>query len=106
MSEDVISADGAVREVPHRYLGRIKVKGKSRAVRVFEVIDAPDKGRVATRQSFERAVHAYETRDFKAAAAGFSAVLETDPSDEAARFYVRRMTAPAGTPAIGARQVQ
>lgn len=103
MSENVLSAAADIHEVPHRYLGRIKVKGKSRAVRVYEVIDAPDTSRIATRRSFEQAVRAYETRDLKAAAEGFSAVLESDPFDGAARFYMTRMKAPAGTPAIGAR---
>lgn len=91
VSADVLQACPEVTRMPHRYLGRVRVKGKSRAVGVYEVIDRPDEARMGTRDAFERALKDLEGRRYRDAVRGFQAVVAGDPADSAARYYLRRL---------------
>jgi class 3 adenylate cyclase len=93
VSGDLLEACPAVTRTPHRYLGRVRVKGKSRAVRIYEIIDRPDEGRVRTRETFEQALKWLEGRRYREAAAAFESVIAGDPSDSAARYYLKRLAA-------------
>jgi two-component system sensor histidine kinase ChiS len=93
VSGDLLAACPAVTRIPHRYLGRVRVKGKSRAVRIYEIIDRPDEGRVRTREAFEQALRSLEGRKYSEAARGFESVVAGDPSDPAARYYLKRLGA-------------
>lgn len=68
-----------------REVGRVRVKGRTRPVRVFEVLDArPKAERDAlrlTRAGFEAALGAFVHGRMDAAAAGFSACAEQAPVD-------------------------
>ncbi len=91
VSEDLLAACPEAAQLPHRRLGRVHVKGKSRAVTVFEIIDAPDTVRIRTREPFESALRSFEAHRYREAAAGFRSVIEIDPSDQAARFYLKKI---------------
>jgi adenylate cyclase len=78
-------------EFPHRYLGRVRVKGKTRPVEVYEIIDSTDQSRIGTRERFEAALRSFEGRRKEDAAAGFRAVLSVDPADPAARYFLERV---------------
>ncbi len=91
VSEDLLIACPEAAQLPHRRLGRVRVKGKLRAVTVFEIIDAPDVVRIRTRAVFEEALRCFETRRYRQARTGFNAVLEADPTDQAARFYLKKI---------------
>lgn len=78
----------------HRYLGRVRVKGKFQSVSIYEVFEAglieDFPARFRTLESFEAAVKAYFERDLEQALAGFQTVLEVNPRDTAAQYYRER----------------
>ena len=77
-----------------RILDRVKVKGKSDSVAVFEILDGEAEESVAlklaTQRQFERGISSYQMSDFAAAGEQFRAVLAQNPGDVAAALYVRR----------------
>jgi len=77
-----------------RILDRVKVKGRSDPVSVFEVYDgdSPEQFRLKTetRSDFERGLQAYIDKEFIAAQDHFSAVLEKNHRDKAAYLYLQR----------------
>lgn len=78
----------------HRYLGRVRVKGKVESISIYEVFedglveDFP--ARFKTLEIFEAAVAAYLERDMQKARDGFQATLAQNPRDTAARYYLER----------------
>ncbi len=77
-----------------RFLDRVKVKGKSEYVKIFEVFTAaPQKmraGKLATLNQFEKAVHLYQQQNFGKAQELFQACLSQNPEDATAKIYVQR----------------
>jgi two-component system sensor histidine kinase ChiS len=78
-----------------RYLGQVQVKGKKRAVSVFEILEGNEARTAAlkqkTRADFESALAAYYERAFIEAWSAFGKVLAIHPSDQAADFYMRQI---------------
>jgi PAS domain S-box-containing protein len=87
-----------------RFIERVTVKGKSKAVAVFEVFDgdAPEikQAKLATKSVFEEGLFLYHRQAFKEAAKRFEAVLSMNPGDTVAQIYLERVnhlaTAPLG----------
>jgi class 3 adenylate cyclase/PAS domain-containing protein len=77
-----------------RIIDRVKVKGKSEMVSVFEVFDAdpPEifKGKSVTRTAFEQALLVYYQQSFSAAAQRLEDVLRINPRDKVAQIYLQR----------------
>lgn len=77
-----------------RFLDRVKVKGKSQAVAVFEVFDGDEKPlkevKLATKATFEEGVLLYHQQAFAAAMHRFTEVLHRNPRDTVARIYLAR----------------
>lgn len=92
----IISGDiyDAIRSSPVyrvRYLGAIRVKGKSLPVKIYEVLNAYpreiQKRRLATRERLEAAIGSFARRDHQAARAELESILREDPDDPVARYY-------------------
>lgn len=89
-----------------RYLGKAHVKGRAAPLALYEVYEGlPGEvatRRDATREAFERGVAHYSQGRFREAQNEFQAVLEMDPADQTARYYLERCcewverTPPAG----------
>ncbi|MBD1808295.1 PAS domain S-box protein [Microcoleus sp. FACHB-SPT15] len=79
-----------------RFIEQVKVKGKSKAVAVFEVFDGdePDmkEGKLATKPLFEEGLFLYHQQTFKEAAQRFDEVLRINPRDTVAQIYRSRST--------------
>ena len=77
-----------------RFIEQVKVKGKTKAVAVFEVFDGdePDikQSKLATKTMFEEGVLLYYQRQMQQAAQTFKVVLEMNPRDTVAQLYLRR----------------
>ncbi|MGL5508495.1 MAG: response regulator [Microcoleaceae cyanobacterium] len=77
-----------------RLIDRVKVKGKSEMVTVYEVFDAdlPDlkEKKLATKTKFEEALLLYYTQHFEQAAHLFSQCLQFNPEDQVALVYWQR----------------
>ncbi|HEY9898622.1 MAG TPA: 7TM diverse intracellular signaling domain-containing protein [Pantanalinema sp.] len=96
----LLITDETLRHLEHperiavRFLDRVKVKGKSEPVMVYEVIDGDSlplrQGKLRLRDRFERAVALYQEGRFDEAQALFAHCVEEVPEDGAARAYQER----------------
>ncbi|HEY9841453.1 MAG TPA: 7TM diverse intracellular signaling domain-containing protein, partial [Candidatus Obscuribacterales bacterium] len=79
---------------PLRYLGQVRVKGKTSITGIYEVLEEflmPDfQLKYRSLSEFEAAVNAYFERNLDEALQGFRQVLEANPDDQAARYYLNR----------------
>ena len=83
-----------VNQYAFRLIDRVKVKGKSAAVSVYEVFEAdPPKIRetkLATKTAFEEALLLYNLHFFKNASQLFEECLHLNPEDTVAQIYLER----------------
>ncbi len=81
-------------EFAFRIIDRVKVKGKSKMVSVFEVFDADPlelrAGKLVTKATFEQGLFLYTMNSFREAAQLFQDCLEIIPEDTAAQIYLKR----------------
>ncbi|ASS75516.1 hypothetical protein CIG75_11335 [Tumebacillus algifaecis] len=77
-----------------RIIDRVKVKGKTEAVSVYEVFDADPQvvrdGKQSTKPIFEQGVRLYQEQEFVGAKALFDECLRHNPHDQSAQVYVER----------------
>ncbi|NEO08361.1 ATP-binding protein [Moorena sp. SIO3I8] len=78
----------------YRCLGRVKVKGKSKPVEIFEVYDANPEDLIAfkskTTPRFEEAVAYYVEKKFAQAQRIFEELLESNHQDRVVELYIER----------------
>jgi PAS domain S-box-containing protein len=83
-----------VNEYAIRLIDKVKVKGKTQPVIVFEVLDGEAikmrDAKLATLPIFTEAFAAYQRRNFEIAERLFSQCLEQNPQDQAACIYLKR----------------
>ncbi len=94
ISEQTLSKLRLPSAISHRFLGRVKVKGKTLPVGVFEVYEADTEALKAfkrrTRAEFERGVELFELGKFASAQRLFESLLQQNEQDKAVRLYVER----------------
>lgn len=78
----------------HRFVDKLRVKGKNQPVSVYEVYDG-DPQPVAvlkeqTKADFEEGLRLYYDRKFSESSVKFNQVLQKNPEDKAARIYLER----------------
>jgi adenylate cyclase len=77
-----------------RFIDRVKVKGKSQVVTVYEVFaaDPPDvrEKKLETKTIFEQALVLYHIERFVEATKLFSRCLQQNPGDNVAQIYLQR----------------
>ncbi|MCA1993939.1 MAG: response regulator [Coleofasciculus sp. S288] len=77
-----------------RFIDQVKVKGKSKAVAIFEVFDGDEpqikEGKLATLKRFEEGLFFYYQRSIRNAAKQFEEVLSHNPKDKVAQIYLDR----------------
>lgn len=77
-----------------RFIGAAKVKGKSKAVAIFEVFDGDElelkQEKLATKSFFEEGLFLYYQQAFGEAIKRFEAVLSVNPRDKVAQIYQSR----------------
>lgn len=75
-----------------RYLGAVRVKGKSRRTQIYEIFADEHEAalRNGTRDRFQAAVAEYCNRNYRAALEGFVDVARSDPTDRTALFYLEK----------------
>ena len=78
-----------------RMIDKVAVKGKSEAVKVFEVLDAEAADimalKVADKVRFDEAVSLYQAQKFNDALTIFIAIYDNNPSDMVAHLYIERI---------------
>ncbi len=83
-----------------RYLGKVQVKGRQTPLALYEIFEGlPDEVvacKEASRADFERGIALYTQGQFVEAQQAFNAVLQVDPGDKTARYYLERCAEWAG----------
>lgn len=78
-----------------RFLDRVTVKGKTKAVSIYEVIDGDDDKtrelKLKTMEDYGQAVKAFHAKMFADAKISFERVLKVNPADRAALIYESRL---------------
>ncbi|MBI9107688.1 MAG: response regulator [Spirochaetales bacterium] len=78
-----------------RFLGRVKVKGKNKAVALFEIFDSDSSEKLEnknrTKTNFEEAIMKFSRREFEKAAELLDKVAASDPDDETAKVFLERI---------------
>ena len=78
----------------HRFVDKVRVKGKKDPVSVHEVFDGDPPAVIdlkeQTKDDFEQGLCLYYDRKFSEASVKFNQVLEKHPEDRAARIYLKR----------------
>jgi adenylate cyclase len=95
---DVLVSEGTFLQTREKFLYReldcIRVFGKKRAVRVYELIamkDGPESGMIEERISdFARGLSAYQNRQWEEALSIFSGICRQFPDDKTAAIYCQR----------------
>jgi hypothetical protein len=77
-----------------RILDRVRVKGRTEPVVIYEVLDALEHSlgrlRISYQKDYERAVRQFWAADFTSAEESFKRCAEIDPSDLAVELFLRR----------------
>ncbi len=94
---DIMISEYTQKEVADRFLLReldaLAVKGKTRPVRVFEVLCTIEEQTAADTElvsRFDQGLRTYRERDFKGARSWFEKTLEIRPNDNPARVFLER----------------
>ena len=94
ISEHTLSRLEGLQNYNSRFLDRVRVKGKTESVAVYEVYDEElglsNQLKTQTQAIFEEGVKAYICRDFSRAQLIFEEVLVKNSEDQAALLYVKR----------------
>jgi len=80
------------RDFAYRYLGKVKVKGKDKALKIYDLYEGEPAAirtlKAQTRSTFEQGIQHYFNRQFGQSAECFKQVLEVQESDVAAQYYL------------------
>ena len=95
----IISEDSLVKiedseNYEYRFLDVVKVKGKKKAVYLFEILNGePERCRELkgkTKYRFGKAADMYQNKEFENALKEFQTIVAINPNDTAAQFYIKR----------------
>lgn len=96
ISEDTLSNIRRLTQYNLRFLDKVKVKGTSDWISVFEIFDGDPPTVITlkqqTRVNFEKGLHLYHNHEFREAIEQFNKVLEANPNDRAVQVYLRHAT--------------
>lgn len=94
VSEDTLVRINTSEIYEYRFLDVVKVKGKKKAVYIFEILNGePERCRELKRKTkyrFGRAADMYQNKEFDSAIKEFEGIVEQNPNDIAAKFYIKR----------------
>jgi signal transduction histidine kinase/class 3 adenylate cyclase/CheY-like chemotaxis protein len=94
VSQETFYALEDAQKYDFRFLDRVQVKGKNRAIAIFEIYNGDPESlrevKKQTRTNFERAIVWYYQQQFEQAKQVFREILQINPQDKAAIFYLTR----------------
>jgi len=92
ISEETLNDLSDVYEYQHRFMDRVKVKGKQGSVSVYEIFEADDlrRKKAAAQAVFEHGARSYHDRDFKTTVSCMKQVLAVLPEDAVTASYLKR----------------
>jgi two-component system sensor histidine kinase ChiS len=94
LSDETLSGLTESNHYRHRFMDKVRVKGRQDAVTVYEVFEGDPAGladlKEQTKPAFECGIELYYNKKFSEASVQFNQVLEQNPADLAARIYLKR----------------
>lgn len=94
LSEDTFQQLTQPNEFSCRYLGRVLVKGKRKAIGIYECINGDGETQQLLKKQtttlFERGLHQYLTKQFQAAQTTFERILKANPKDQPALLFLEK----------------
>jgi len=94
LSEDTFNQLEQANSFNHRFLGKVLVKGKQRAIGIYECFDGDSaeqqQFKKQTLATFQQGLQAYFNKKFQVALNNFEAVLQTNPQDKSARLFLEK----------------
>jgi two-component system sensor histidine kinase ChiS len=94
VSEFTLSKVEDSQQYTHRFLGKVRVKGKREVISIFEIFDGdPERVKtlkLGTKSDFEQGLEYYFAGEFVEAAACFKHILNVNPDDKTAKLYLER----------------
>ena len=94
LSDETLSEMKESDRYRHRFMDKVRVKGREDAVTVYEVFEGDPAGlaelKEQTKPAFESGIQLYYGKKFSEASVHFNQVLEENPEDLAARIYLKR----------------
>ncbi|MFL1011566.1 tetratricopeptide repeat protein [Flavisericum labens] len=94
ISEDSLDTIDNKNNYNFRYLGKVRVKGKSKPVGIYECFDGDDRTSVEqklkTIKTFEKGLKYFFNKEFPKASAAFDKVLTKNPQDYVANYFVTK----------------
>ena len=94
LSDETLLAMEKSDQYRHRFIDRVRVKGRADAVTVYEVFDGDPEGigelKDQTKPQFKLGLAHYNDKKFSEASVHFNHVLEKNPADLTAQIYLKR----------------
>jgi len=94
LSDETFFAIREPNKYRHRFIDKVRVKGREDVVTVYEVFEGDPEAiaglKEQTKHSFESGLQLYYAKKFSEASVHFNQVLERNPADLAARIYLKR----------------
>jgi len=96
LSDDTFFALKEPKKYRHRFIDKVRVKGREDAVAVYEVFEGDPEGlaglKEQTKSMFENGLQLYYGKRFSEASVYFNQVLDKNSADLAAKIYLKRCT--------------
>ncbi len=94
LSDETLCAMKESNRYRHRFIDKVRVKGREDSVTVYEVFEGDPETIAAlkeeTKAEFENGLQLYYAKKFSEASVHFNQVLQRNPEDLAARIYLKR----------------
>ena len=94
ISEDTLINISDPSNYNYRFLDIVKVKGKKKAIYIFEVLDGDNEEikslKLQTKEEFSKAIQYYKDKKFQEAMELFLEIIKINPNDLAAQNYLER----------------
>ncbi len=93
MSEHTLEGLDKKNNIHYRFLGLVRVKGKTKPLKIFEILDGisneQNKIKIATKSIFEEGLEHYFNKEFIHAATEFKKVTNQNENDVTAQLYLK-----------------
>jgi len=94
ISESTLAGLQSPEAFQYRFVDRVRLKGKEKPIRVYEVFDgdSPDQVELKslTKAEFEVGLELYKNKQFAEASVKFNQVLQENPQDKVAKLNLKR----------------
>lgn len=94
ISEDSLQTIKNTSDFNFRYLGKVKVKGKEKSIGIYECFDGDSPEMITlkttTLKTFEKGLAHYHAKEFPEASAAFNRVLDKNPNDSVAKYFISK----------------